>query len=56
MKTKSVGFFPASICPKDNLTLFLEKSCGIPANPEHGQVTIRDHLLGATANVVCDRG
>ncbi|NXU06320.1 DAF factor, partial [Buphagus erythrorhynchus] len=53
---------PTSTC-LDNLTwtkvpeLCLRKSCGIPANPEHGQVfIIKDHLLGATANVVCDRG
>ncbi|KAM4885232.1 uncharacterized protein FYW23_012239 isoform 2-T2 [Sylvia borin] len=52
---------PTSTC-LDNLTwtgvpkLCQKKSCGIPANPEHGQVTIKDHQLGATANVVCDRG
>ncbi|XP_066191656.1 uncharacterized protein [Sylvia atricapilla] len=52
---------PTSTC-LDNLTwtgvpkLCEKKSCGIPANPEHGQVTINNHLLGATANVVCDRG
>ncbi|NXU67669.1 DAF factor, partial [Horornis vulcanius] len=52
---------PTSTC-LDNLTwtgvpkLCQKKSCGIPANPEHGQVTLKDHLLGATANVVCDHG
>ncbi|NWH39204.1 DAF factor, partial [Chloropsis hardwickii] len=52
---------PTSTC-LDNLTwtevpaLCQKKSCGIPANPEHGQVIIKDHQLGGTANVVCDRG
>ncbi|NXT58970.1 DAF factor, partial [Pluvianellus socialis] len=32
------------------------KSCGIPANPEHGKVIANDHLFGAKADVVCDRG
>ncbi|NXH09957.1 DAF factor, partial [Bucco capensis] len=32
------------------------KSCGIPANPEHGKVIADDHLFGAKADVVCDRG
>ncbi|NWW12777.1 DAF factor, partial [Oreocharis arfaki] len=46
----------------DNLTwtkvpeLCQKKSCGVPANPEHGQVITNDHLLGARADVVCDRG
>ncbi|NXA01801.1 DAF2 factor, partial [Nesospiza acunhae] len=52
---------PTSTC-LDNLTwtevpeLCQKKSCGIPANPDHGQVILKDHLLGATARVVCDRG
>ncbi|NXX68150.1 DAF2 factor, partial [Spizella passerina] len=56
---------PTSTC-LDNLTwtevpeLCQKKSCGIPANPEHGQVILKDilkdHLLGGTARVVCDRG
>ncbi|NWW59114.1 DAF1 protein, partial [Ifrita kowaldi] len=52
---------PTSTC-LDNLTwtkvpeLCRKKSCGVPANPEHGQVITDDHLLGARANVVCDRG
>ncbi|XP_033375748.1 complement receptor type 2 [Parus major] len=52
---------PTSTC-LDNLTwtevpeLCQKKSCGIPADPEHGQVMAKDHQLGATANVVCDRG
>lgn len=52
-----MGFFPRpSGILKDNLILFLEKSCGIPANPEHGEVVTNDHLLGARATVVCNRG
>ncbi|NXY25906.1 DAF1 protein, partial [Atrichornis clamosus] len=52
---------PTSTC-LDNLTwsevpeLCQRKSCGIPANPEHGQVITSDHLLGAKAKVVCHRG
>uniref|UniRef100_A0A8C3XDE2 Sushi domain-containing protein n=1 Tax=Cyanoderma ruficeps TaxID=181631 RepID=A0A8C3XDE2_9PASS len=52
---------PTSTC-LDDLTwtgvpkLCQKKSCGLPANPEHGRVAIKDHLLGATATVVCDRG
>ncbi|NXS25625.1 DAF factor, partial [Pomatostomus ruficeps] len=52
---------PTSTC-LDNLTwtkvpeLCRRKSCGIPANPEHGQVISDDHLLGARASVVCDHG
>ncbi|KAF2976104.1 hypothetical protein EK904_014675 [Melospiza melodia maxima] len=56
---------PTSTC-LDNLTwtevpeLCQKKSCGIPANPEHGQAILKDilkdHLLGGTARVVCDRG
>ncbi|KGL83815.1 hypothetical protein N309_11539, partial [Tinamus guttatus] len=33
-----------------------KKSCGVPANPEHGKVVTTDHLFGARANVVCDDG
>ncbi|XP_016159655.1 PREDICTED: complement decay-accelerating factor isoform X2 [Ficedula albicollis] len=53
---------PTSTCLDDLTwtevpTLCQRKSCGIPAKPEHGQVfLIKDHLLGATAKVVCDRG
>ncbi|NXD18657.1 DAF factor, partial [Nothocercus nigrocapillus] len=36
--------------------LCLKKSCGVPANPEHGKVVTKDHLFGARANVVCDDG
>ncbi|NXJ01155.1 DAF factor, partial [Psophia crepitans] len=32
------------------------KSCGIPANPEHGRVVTNDYLFGARAAVVCNRG
>ncbi|KFP77234.1 Complement decay-accelerating factor, partial [Apaloderma vittatum] len=32
------------------------KSCGIPANPEHGKVIANDHLFGGRAEVVCNRG
>ncbi|NWV20775.1 DAF factor, partial [Origma solitaria] len=52
---------PTSTC-LDNLTwtevpeLCQRKSCGTPAKPEHGQVITKDHLLGARASVVCDRG
>ncbi|NWI83723.1 DAF factor, partial [Dryoscopus gambensis] len=52
---------PTSTC-LDNLTwtevpeLCQKKSCGIPANPEHGQVITDDQLLGARASVVCDHG
>ncbi|NWV36291.1 DAF1 protein, partial [Grantiella picta] len=52
---------PSSTC-LDNLTwtevpeLCQRKSCGIPANPEHGQVITNDYLLGARASVVCDHG
>ncbi|NXA39642.1 DAF1 protein, partial [Eudromia elegans] len=33
-----------------------KKSCGVPADPEHGKVVTTDHLFGARANVVCDDG
>ncbi|KFZ54318.1 hypothetical protein N338_00309, partial [Podiceps cristatus] len=52
---------PTSTC-LDNLTwsevpeLCRRKSCGIPANPEHGKVITNDHLFGARADVVCNRG
>ncbi|NWU07720.1 DAF factor, partial [Cephalopterus ornatus] len=52
---------PTSTC-LDNLKwsevpeLCRRKSCGIPASPEHGKVITDDHLLGAKAAVVCDRG
>ncbi|NXJ74307.1 DAF factor, partial [Trogon melanurus] len=52
---------PTSTC-LDNLTwsavpeLCHRKSCGIPANPEHGKVIASDHLFGARAEVVCNRG
>ncbi|NWR63939.1 DAF factor, partial [Bucorvus abyssinicus] len=52
---------PTSTC-LDNLTwsevpeLCRRKSCGIPANPEHGKVTANDHLFSAQAEVVCNRG
>ncbi|NWT95658.1 DAF1 protein, partial [Urocynchramus pylzowi] len=52
---------PTSTC-LDNLTwtevpkLCKKKSCGIPANPEHGQIILKEHQLGATARVVCERG
>ncbi|NWX15664.1 DAF factor, partial [Aegotheles bennettii] len=52
---------PTSTC-LDNLTwsgvpeLCRRKSCGIPANPEHGKVITDDHLFGARADVVCNRG
>ncbi|NXS95384.1 DAF factor, partial [Jacana jacana] len=52
---------PTSTC-RDNLTwsevpeLCQRKSCGIPANPEHGKVITDDYLFGAKASVVCNRG
>ncbi|KFV91383.1 hypothetical protein N327_03824, partial [Fulmarus glacialis] len=52
---------PTSTC-LDNLTwsevpeLCQRKSCGVPANPEHGKVITNDHLFGAKADVVCNRG
>ncbi|NXL43304.1 DAF2 factor, partial [Podilymbus podiceps] len=52
---------PTSTC-LDDLTwsevpeLCRRKSCGIPANPEHGKVITDDHLFGARADVVCNRG
>ncbi|XP_074420122.1 uncharacterized protein LOC141733535 isoform X2 [Larus michahellis] len=52
---------PTSTC-RDNLTwsevpeLCQRKSCGIPANPEHGKVITNDYLFGAKADVVCNRG
>ncbi|XP_029855829.1 CUB and sushi domain-containing protein 2-like isoform X3 [Aquila chrysaetos chrysaetos] len=52
---------PTSTC-FDNLTwsevpeLCQRKSCGIPANPEHGKVITNDHLFGAKADVVCNHG
>ncbi|NXG31705.1 DAF factor, partial [Dromaius novaehollandiae] len=33
-----------------------KKSCGVPANVEHGKVAGTDHLFGARANVICDDG
>ncbi|NXP54312.1 DAF factor, partial [Heliornis fulica] len=53
--------FPTTTC-LDNLTwsevpeLCQKKSCGIPANPEHGKIIGDNHLFGAKANVVCDPG
>ncbi|KFQ51437.1 hypothetical protein N334_00488, partial [Pelecanus crispus] len=32
------------------------KSCGIPANPEHGKVLTSDLLFNANAHVICDPG
>ncbi|NXC72047.1 DAF factor, partial [Anhinga anhinga] len=58
---KTTDQFPTSTC-FDNLTwsevpeLCQRKSCGIPANPEHGKVVTNDHLFGAKAHVVCNRG
>ncbi|NXU22384.1 DAF factor, partial [Thalassarche chlororhynchos] len=52
---------PTSTCLA-NLTwsevpeLCQRKSCGIPANPEHGKVITNDHLFGAKAEVVCNHG
>uniref|UniRef100_A0A8C3KQN4 Sushi domain-containing protein n=1 Tax=Calidris pygmaea TaxID=425635 RepID=A0A8C3KQN4_9CHAR len=52
---------PTSTC-RDNLTwsevpkLCQRKSCGIPANPEHGKVITNEYLLGTRAEVVCNRG
>ncbi|KAM9217348.1 uncharacterized protein RG961_011125 [Leptosomus discolor] len=52
---------PTSTC-RDNLSwsevpeLCRRKSCGIPANPEHGKVMANDHRFGAKADVVCNRG
>ncbi|KFV45180.1 hypothetical protein N328_10983, partial [Gavia stellata] len=52
---------PTSTC-LDNLTwsgvpeLCQRKSCGIPANPEHGKVITNDYLFGAKADVVCNPG
>ncbi|KFR16504.1 hypothetical protein N306_00485, partial [Opisthocomus hoazin] len=52
---------PTSTC-LDNLTwaevpeLCRRKSCGIPANPEHGNVIVNNHLVGGTAEVVCNHG
>ncbi|XP_065710449.1 uncharacterized protein [Patagioenas fasciata] len=57
----STDQLPTSTCLED-LTwsevpeLCQRKSCGIPANPEHGEVVTNDHLLGARATVVCNRG
>ncbi|NXK25138.1 DAF2 factor, partial [Arenaria interpres] len=52
---------PTSTC-RDNLTwsevpkLCQRKSCGIPANPEHGKVITKEYLFGTKAEVVCNRG
>ncbi|NXE92844.1 DAF1 protein, partial [Menura novaehollandiae] len=52
---------PTSTC-LDNLTwsgvpeLCQRKSCGVPANPEHGQVITDNHLFAVRARVVCDHG
>ncbi|NWV04605.1 DAF factor, partial [Ptilonorhynchus violaceus] len=52
---------PTSTC-LDNLSwsevpeLCQRKSCGIPANPEHGRVVTSNHLFGTRASVVCDHG
>ncbi|NWW93608.1 DAF factor, partial [Rhynochetos jubatus] len=52
---------PTSTC-LDNLKwsevpkLCRRKSCGIPANPEHGKVIANNHLLGERADVVCNHG
>ncbi|KAM6044218.1 uncharacterized protein VSU04_013746 isoform 2-T3 [Chlamydotis macqueenii] len=57
----TTGHLLTSTC-LDNLTwsavpeLCQKKSCGIPANPEHGKVITNDHLFGARADVVCNRG
>ncbi|NXW57537.1 DAF2 factor, partial [Eurystomus gularis] len=32
------------------------KSCGVPANPDHGKVIASDHLFGTRAGVVCNHG
>ncbi|NXY80875.1 DAF1 protein, partial [Alcedo cyanopectus] len=32
------------------------KSCGVPANPEHGKVIANDYLFGTKATVVCNHG
>ncbi|NXT83469.1 DAF factor, partial [Zapornia atra] len=46
----------------DNLTwsevpeLCQRQSCGIPTNPEHGEIMATDYLFGTRASVVCDRG
>ncbi|NXI53413.1 DAF2 factor, partial [Chloroceryle aenea] len=47
---------------RDNLSwsevpeLCRRKSCGVPANPEHGKVIASDYLFGAKADVVCNHG
>ncbi|NXN47648.1 DAF1 protein, partial [Rhinoptilus africanus] len=52
---------PTSTC-RDDLTWSevpercQRKSCGIPANPEHGKVITNDYLFGAKADVVCNHG
>ncbi|NXP79863.1 DAF2 factor, partial [Ramphastos sulfuratus] len=52
---------PTSTC-LDNLTwsevpqLCHRKSCGVPANPQHGKVLAKDHLFSASATVVCNPG
>ncbi|XP_061869765.1 complement decay-accelerating factor isoform X3 [Colius striatus] len=57
----STDQLPTSTC-LDNLTwsqvpeLCQRKSCGVPANPEHGKVIAKDHLFLAKAEVVCNRG
>ncbi|NWX03711.1 DAF2 factor, partial [Caloenas nicobarica] len=57
----STDQLPTSTCLED-LTwsevpeLCQRKSCGIPANPEHGEVITNDYLLGARATVVCNPG
>ncbi|NXI74684.1 DAF2 factor, partial [Anseranas semipalmata] len=57
----STDRLPHSTC-RENLTwsevpeLCQKKSCGTPANPEHGRVVTTDRLFGAKADVVCDDG
>ncbi|NXE74151.1 DAF2 factor, partial [Cochlearius cochlearius] len=57
----TTGQAPTSTC-RDNISwsavpeLCRRKSCGMPANPEHGKVITNDHLYGAKADVVCDHG
>ncbi|NXL96174.1 DAF factor, partial [Alectura lathami] len=57
----STDSLPTSTC-LENLTwsevpeLCQKKSCGPPADPEHGAVVATDLLFGARAEVVCDDG
>ncbi|NXK49545.1 DAF factor, partial [Chauna torquata] len=57
----STDRLPTSTC-HENLTwsevpeLCRRKSCGTPANPEHGTVATADHLFGAKASVACNDG